>query len=174
MERPFASGVRFRRAPLAAFPGLGVGLLPFFVFSFLFIILPTFYLVTGSLQKDDQPSLQNYADLGTGIIPLALLTSIEISLVTAIAGGVLGFLMAYAIILGGLPRFLRTGSDLLRGGLELRGHPARVGIRVHPRPARRRHHVPPGDLRLQHLRHGLQALGQARPRSSSTCTSRSR
>ena len=41
--------------------------------------------------------------------------------------------MAYAIILGGLPRFLEPGLDLLRGGIELRGHPARVGIRVHPR-----------------------------------------
>jgi putative spermidine/putrescine transport system permease protein len=35
-------------------------------------------------------------------------TSIEISAVTAIAGGIFGFLLAYAVILGGLPRFLRT------------------------------------------------------------------
>ncbi len=92
-----------------------VGLLPFFLFSFAFIVLPTVYLVTGSLQKNDQPSLQNYADLGTGIIPQAIFTSIEISLVTAIAGGILGFLMAYAIILGGLPRFLRTTISTFSG-----------------------------------------------------------
>ena len=94
--------------PARRFPVGGLGLLPFFLFSFLFIVLPTVYLVTGSLQKNDQPSLQNYADLSTGIIPQAMFTSIEISLVTAIAGGILGFLMACAIILGGLPRFLRT------------------------------------------------------------------
>ena len=92
-----------------------VGLLPFFLFSFAFIVMPTAYLVAGSLQKNDKPSLQNYADLGTGIIPLALLTSIEVSLVTAIAGGILGFLLAYAIILGGLPRFLRTGVTTFSG-----------------------------------------------------------
>jgi len=92
-----------------------VGLLPFFLFSFAFIVMPTAYLVAGSLQKNDKPSLQNYADLSTGIIPLALVTSIEVSLVTAIAGGILGFLLAYAIILGGLPRFLRTGVTTFSG-----------------------------------------------------------
>ena len=76
---------------------------------------PLHWAVTGSLQKDDQPSLQNYADLGTGIIPQALFTSIEISLVTAIAGGILGFLIAYAVILGGLPRFLRTAVSTFSG-----------------------------------------------------------
>jgi putative spermidine/putrescine transport system permease protein len=101
--------------PARRFPLGWLGLLPFFLFSFAFIVLPTFYLVTGSLQKNDQPSLQNYADLGTGIIPQAIFTSIEISLVTAIAGGILGFLMAYAIILGGLPRFLRTAVSTFSG-----------------------------------------------------------
>ena len=92
-----------------------VGLLPFFLFSFAFIVMPTAYLVAGSLQKGDKPSLQNYADLGTGVIPLSLLTSIEVSLVTAVAGGILGFLLAYAIILGGLPRFLRTAVMTFSG-----------------------------------------------------------
>ena len=92
-----------------------VGLLPFFIFSFAFIVMPTAYLVFGSLQKNDKPSLQNYADLGTGVIPLALMTSVEVSLVTAIAGGILGFLLAYAIILGGLPRFLRTAVTTFSG-----------------------------------------------------------
>jgi len=85
-----------------------LGVLPFFAFAFIFMVLPTTYLVVGSLLKDDQLSLQNYVDLNTGIIPSAFLTSIEISLVTAVMGGLLGFLLAYVIILGGLPRFLRT------------------------------------------------------------------
>jgi putative spermidine/putrescine transport system permease protein len=92
-----------------------VGLLPFFLFSFFFIVLPTSYLVFGSLEKDGELSLQNYRDLGTGIIPQAIFNSIEISLVTAIAGGILGFLLAYAIILGGLPRFLRTAVSTFSG-----------------------------------------------------------
>ena len=41
-------------ALLAVFLGW-VGLLPFFVFSFLFIILPTFYLVTGSSRRVTSP-----------------------------------------------------------------------------------------------------------------------
>ena len=101
--------------PARRFGTSWVGLLPFFIFSFAFIVMPTAYLVFGSLQKDDEPSLQNYADLGTGIIPLSLLTSIEVSLVTAVAGGILGFLLAYAIILGGLPRFMRTAVTTFSG-----------------------------------------------------------
>jgi putative spermidine/putrescine transport system permease protein len=92
-----------------------VGLLPFFLFSFFFIVLPTSYLVFGSVEKDGELSLQNYRDLGTGIIPQAILNSIEISLVTAIAGGILGFLLAYAIILGGLPKFLGTAVSTFSG-----------------------------------------------------------
>jgi putative spermidine/putrescine transport system permease protein len=101
--------------PVRRFPRNWLGLVPFFLFSFLFMILPTSYLLIGSFQKDGQFSLQNYADLNTGIIPGAFFTSIEISLVTAIAGGLLGFALAYAIILGGLPRFLRTATLTFSG-----------------------------------------------------------
>jgi len=101
--------------PARRFGTAWLGLVPFFLFSFAFMVLPTIYLIVGSLLKDDQLSLQNYEDLGTGIIPGAFLTSIEISLVTAVAGGLLGFLLAYAIILGGLPRFLRTAVMTFSG-----------------------------------------------------------
>jgi len=63
--------------PARRFGTSWVGLLPFFLFSFAFIVMPTAYLVAGSLQKNDKPSLQNYADLSTGIIPLALVTSMS-------------------------------------------------------------------------------------------------
>lgn len=86
-----------------------LGLLPFFTFSFAFMFLPVAFLVIGSfLNSDGQVTVQNYADLSTGIIPGAFALSIEISLVTAIGGGVFGFLLAAAVILGGLPKFLRT------------------------------------------------------------------
>jgi putative spermidine/putrescine transport system permease protein len=114
-----AEAVRERGAPTARparrFSWSWLGLVPFFLFSFLFMILPTSYLVIGSFQKDGQATLQNYADLGTGIIPTAFLTSIEISIVTAVIGGILGFLLAYAIILGGLPKFLRTAVMTFSG-----------------------------------------------------------
>jgi putative spermidine/putrescine transport system permease protein len=101
--------------PARRFFGAWIGLVPFFLFSLLFIFMPATFLALGSLHVDEQLSLQNYADLNTGIIPGAFLTSIEISLVTAIAGGVIGFALAYAIILGGLPKIFRTATLTFSG-----------------------------------------------------------
>jgi len=87
-----------------------LGLVPFVVFATLFLLIPTLYLVIGSFQTETgQPTLQNYADLSQPGITNAFLTSVEISLVTAIIGGTFGFLLAYAIIGAGLPRPLRAG-----------------------------------------------------------------
>jgi len=84
-----------------------LGLVPFFLFSFLFLFLPAIYLIVGSFQNNKgEVTLQNYADLTTGIIPGAFWTTIEVSLVTAVLGGIFGFLLAYAVILGGLPRLM--------------------------------------------------------------------
>ena len=62
-----------------------------------------------------EPTLQNYADLTTPEIASAYLTSIEISLVTAVIGGIFGFLLAYAVISGGLPGVLRSGTMTFSG-----------------------------------------------------------
>jgi putative spermidine/putrescine transport system permease protein len=93
-----------------------LGVVPFLLFCTAFMFLPTAFLVLGSLlDRDGVVTLQNYADLGTGIIPNAFANSIEISIVTAIGGGIFGFLLAYAVILGGLPRFLRTALMTFSG-----------------------------------------------------------
>ena len=85
-----------------------LGLLPFFAFSFAFLLLPALWLIVGSFQNNaGELTLQNYSDLSTGIIPQAFWTTIEVSLVTAIGGGLFGLLLAYAITIGGLPRLLR-------------------------------------------------------------------
>jgi len=87
-----------------------LGLVPFFVFSIAFLILPTAYLVFGSFQDSaGQPTLQNYVDLGSPQVTNAFLSSLEISVVTALLGGGFGFLLAYAVIGGGLPGPLRAG-----------------------------------------------------------------
>ena len=86
-----------------------LGLVPFFLFCTAFLFLPVAFLVIGSLyDAEGAVTLQNYADLSTGIIPGAFANSIEISVVTAIAGGVFGFLLAASVTLGRLPRVLRT------------------------------------------------------------------
>jgi putative spermidine/putrescine transport system permease protein len=87
-----------------------LGVLPFLIFALAFLLLPVFSLLAGSFvdSTTGQPTIQNYVELAEPQIIQAYATSIEISLVTAIAGGFFGFLLAYAVILGGLPRFLRT------------------------------------------------------------------
>src|SRR2546425_7622651 len=84
-----------------------LGVLPFFLFSLAFMFIPIVFLVIGSFQNDaGDLTLKNYTDLSTGIIPNAFANSIEISFVTAVGGGIFGLLLAYSVILGGLPRFL--------------------------------------------------------------------
>ncbi|MCY7418124.1 MAG: ABC transporter permease subunit [Chloroflexi bacterium] len=86
-----------------------LGLVPFLLFALMFLLLPVWFLVVGSFQdKTGSLTLQNYQDLARPDIVLAFRTTIEVSLVTAVAGTILGFLMAYAVILGGLPGFLRA------------------------------------------------------------------
>ena len=90
--------------------------MPFFLFATLFIAAPVAYLVIGSFQNNQgETTLQNYAELATPSVVNAFGTSIEISLVTAIVGGIFGFLLAYAAILGGLPRVLRTALMTFSG-----------------------------------------------------------
>ena len=85
-----------------------LGLVPFLAFSAAFMLIPTIYLVVGSFRDNaGQLTLQNYADLGSDLTRQAYLNSIEISLVTAIAGAAFGFLLAFAVISGGLPRIFR-------------------------------------------------------------------
>jgi putative spermidine/putrescine transport system permease protein len=85
-----------------------LGLVPFFAFTTLFLLVPVGFLLANSLHDNaGNLTFQNYVDLFDPSIIVAFRTSIEISLVTAIAGGVFGFLLAYAVIAGGLPRWIR-------------------------------------------------------------------
>ena len=88
-----------------------LGVLPFFLFSALFMLFPIGFLVIGSFKdsaNQDAFTLNNYANLTSAQVGRAFANSIEISLVTAILGAICGLLLAYAVILGGLPTFLRT------------------------------------------------------------------
>ena len=98
----------------ASFAWLGV--LPFFIFSAAFLFLPVAFLVTGSFQATDGSlTVQNYADLSDPYLVDAFRTSIEISAITAIAGGIFGLLLAYSVILGGLPDILRSALMTFSG-----------------------------------------------------------
>lgn len=93
-----------------------VGLAPFFIFSILFIFLPSASLFVDSF-RDAQGNLTlaNIVGLFRPPIPSSYWLSIRISLATALAGGILGFFMAYALIAGNLPRWLRPVTITFAG-----------------------------------------------------------
>ena len=102
-----------RAASPAARPSPGwawLGLVPFFLFALAFLLWPCATLVLGSFQDaEGRLTLANLRDLTQPFILEAYWLSIRISLVTALLGGLLGFLLAYAVTLGGLPRPVRAG-----------------------------------------------------------------
>jgi putative spermidine/putrescine transport system permease protein len=96
--------------------GAWLGVLPFFIFVAAFLLLPIVYLVVGSITNaNGEFTIDNYLHLSTPTVAHAYANSIEISAVTAIAGGVLGLLLAYAVILGGLPKRLRSAVMTFSG-----------------------------------------------------------
>src|SRR5262249_5730819 len=84
------------------------GVVPFFTFALLFLIVPTSYLVIGAFQDAEGPfTLQNLVDLFQPTIVAAYVISIKISAASAAGGAIVGFLLAYAAIAGGLPSWVR-------------------------------------------------------------------
>jgi putative spermidine/putrescine transport system permease protein len=82
-----------------------VGVVPFLLFAFLFLILPSGVLLVGAFfDKDGGFTLQNLVDLGRPKILSAYSVTLQLSALTAFLGVVLGFLLAWATVLGGLPR----------------------------------------------------------------------
>jgi putative spermidine/putrescine transport system permease protein len=114
-----ARGASSTRSGRRRFNAAILGVVPFLAFAIAFLIVPASYLVIGSLQdKTGAFTTANYAGLtteGVGGPREAYLTSIEISAVTAIAGAIFGFLLAYAVISGGLPKALRGGLMTFSG-----------------------------------------------------------
>ncbi|PTE21519.1 acriflavin resistance protein [Cereibacter changlensis JA139] len=86
-----------------------LGLLPFLLFSLLFLILPTMHIVIGAFQtRDGSFTLQNIRDLNTGTIPSSYWISIKISFASAVLGCLIGFGMAAAVTFGAVPKWIRA------------------------------------------------------------------
>lgn len=85
-----------------------LGVVPFFLFCLMFLIAPVLYLVKGAFQNPAGDfTLENLWALSTPNIVAAFSLSIRLSLVSALIGTVAGLFLAYAVILGGLPRWVR-------------------------------------------------------------------
>jgi putative spermidine/putrescine transport system permease protein len=87
-----------------------LGVIPFFLFALLFLILPSLRLFVGSFTDNTgRFTIGNILELFEQKSILdAYWLSIRISAVTAIGGGIFGFLLAYAVTIGGLPTPLRS------------------------------------------------------------------
>jgi putative spermidine/putrescine transport system permease protein len=99
------------RPALPKFSWVWLGVTPFFLFAFIFLLYPSSTIAIGSFQNATTHAFtfDNFVHLlhNPNLIN-AYWISIKISLVTSIGGGIFGFLLAYAAIRGGLPKFMRT------------------------------------------------------------------
>jgi putative spermidine/putrescine transport system permease protein len=86
-----------------------LGTVPFFLFATLFLIWPSASLILGAFQDPSgRWTMANIIGLLEPTILSAYWLSIRISFVSALGGGIFGFLLAYAVTLGGLPGWVRS------------------------------------------------------------------
>lgn len=87
-----------------------LGIAPFMLFALMFLIVPTVYLVAGAfLTPTGEFTLQNIADLFQPSILGAYWISIKVSVASSLGGALIGFFLAWAIVLGGVPPWIRSG-----------------------------------------------------------------
>ncbi len=93
-----------------------LGIAPFMIFALMFLIVPTLYLVMGAFfTPEGELTLKNIADLFTPSILAAYWISIKVSLASSLGGAVIGFFLAWAIVLGGLPSWIRSSMLTFSG-----------------------------------------------------------
>jgi len=94
-----------------------LGLAPFFLFAIIFLFLPSVSIFFRSFQtRAGDFTFENIIALFTvRDIANAYKTSLQISLITAVGGALFGFMLAYAVVLGGLPRGVRTFMTTFSG-----------------------------------------------------------
>lgn len=96
-------------SPARRLPTQWLGVAPFFIFAFLFLLLPALSIVLGAFRGPDGGfTLANVIGLNTPTIRNAYWVSIRVSLWSAFLGCLVGFAMAAAVVLGGLPRVIRS------------------------------------------------------------------
>jgi putative spermidine/putrescine transport system permease protein len=78
----------------------GLGVVPFLAYLVIFLIVPTVTVLIGAFAEQGRPSLVNVADLANSSVLGSLGASLAVSAVTALIGGVVGALLAYAVVTG--------------------------------------------------------------------------
>ena len=86
-----------------------LGIAPFMIFAFLFLVLPTLRIVMGAFQDPTGAlTLTNIVGLFTPAIMGPTWISIKLSAITAALGCAIGLLIAFALVRGNLPSGLRS------------------------------------------------------------------
>jgi len=98
------------RPPRKTFAWTWLGVAPFFLFAILFLLLPSISIFVRSFEGPGGTfTFQNFLDIfQKSDIRNAYRLSLQISVVTALGGAFFGFLLAYAVTIGGLPRAVRN------------------------------------------------------------------
>ena len=94
-----------------------VGIVPFFVYIGLFLLLPTLLVAVGAFARAGRPSLANVKALGESFIVTSFVNSALLSTISAVVGASLGALLAYAIAAGNPNGLLRRWTVALSGVL---------------------------------------------------------
>ncbi|HTH98584.1 MAG TPA: ABC transporter permease subunit, partial [Stellaceae bacterium] len=85
-----------------------VGVAPFFLFALLFLIAPTLFLMVGAFQDAaGHFTFRNIARLFEPEVMDSYAISLEISLASGFGGALFGSILAWAVVQGGLPGWLR-------------------------------------------------------------------
>ncbi len=100
-------------------------MVPFFVYTTVFLLIPTIVVIVGAFVSDGRPTLGNVRALGSGSFLTALKQSLILSVVTALVGALIGGVLAYAVSTarpgGVLRRFVSSLCGVLAqfGGVAL-------------------------------------------------------
>jgi putative spermidine/putrescine transport system permease protein len=93
-----------------------LGVAPFFLFVIFFLILPSLYIVIGAFRAPDGSfTFDNILGLNTRTIRNAYWVSIQVSFWSALFGCLIGYAISAAIVLGGLPRVMRSPTLTFSG-----------------------------------------------------------
>ncbi len=85
------------------------GVVPFFLFISIFVILPSTNLFVGAFQDGKGNfTLDNVAVLTNPYVLKSFSISLQVSLITSLVGGIFGFFVAYAITIGKAPQWMRN------------------------------------------------------------------
>ncbi len=74
-----------------------MGVVPFFVYTTVFLLIPTIVVVVGAFVSEGHLTLGNVRALSSGSFLIALKQSIILSVVTALLGALIGAVLAYAV-----------------------------------------------------------------------------